>query len=285
MMNSDEPSRSMTHRDLDEARRDPRLAVGREAMVRDWWAAMKAAERTRRIFEWGALAIVRAPDPYCDDPPASRAFQERQALAQADLDSELAEISAMTLVAMVSALDALVQELTPSVREAITDIRGRQIVDRFREDRPDLVASVGETEVDAVAHALADQLARTLPKLQIKPRGSGASRWEDVLTQVGLGASAGQAVPEDLDHALGEVIQLRHVIAHRATRIDSSALKQAPTLPYEVDQLVRISRDDYRRYSAALWTYGEEILRRLMRDLGPPPMPLERWRDNASINV
>lgn len=81
------------------------------------------------------------------------------------------------------------------------------------------------------------------------------------------------------------MIQLRHVIAHRASRIDSSALEQAPTLPYEVDQLVRISRDDYRLYSAALWTYGEAILRRLMRDLGPPPMPLERWRDNASLNV
>ena len=117
------------------------------------------------------------------------------ALAQADLDSELAEISAMTLGAMVNALDALVEELTPSVRQAVTDIRARRIVDRSREDRPDLAASVAEAEVDAVAQALADHLARTLPKLQIKQRGSGASRWEEVLTQVGLGASAGQPSP------------------------------------------------------------------------------------------
>ena len=167
----------------------------------------------------------------------------------------------MTLGAMVSALDALVEELTPSVRQAVTDIRARRIVDRSREDRPDLAASVAEAEVDAVAQALADHLARTLPKLQIKQRGSGASRWEEVLTQVGLGASAGQAVPNDLDHALGEVIQLRHVIAHRASRIDSSALRQAPSLPYEVDQLVRISRNDYRRLGCVV-----ELRRR-----GPTP--------------
>jgi hypothetical protein len=254
-------------------------------MVRDWWAAMKAAERTRRVFEWGTRAIVSAPDPYDSDPQVSRAFQERQAVAQADLDSELAEISAMTLVAMVSALDALVEELTPSVREAITNIRAQQAVERFRADRPDLVASVGDADVQAIVRALADQLAGGLPKLRAKPKGTGASRWEEVLEQVGLGPSAGQTVPQDLDQALGEVIQLRHVIAHRASRVDGAALKQAPTLPYEVDQLVRISGEDYRRYSAALWTYGEEVLRRLMKDLGPPPMPLSRWRANASLNM
>jgi hypothetical protein len=100
-MNTEEPNRRTAKRDLDEARRDPRLAVGREAMVRDWWAAMKAAERTRRLFEWGAQHSRSSArlDPYGDDAQASSAFQERQALAQAELDSELAEISAMTLVA------------------------------------------------------------------------------------------------------------------------------------------------------------------------------------------
>lgn len=275
----------MADRDLEEAQRDPRLAVGREAMVRDWWAAMKAAERTRRVFEWGVHAVVDARDPHGPDSQASSAFRARQAIAQADIDNELAEISAMTLVAMVSALDALVEELTPSFRDALTNIRARQIVERFKQERPDLIASVGEPDVETVVHALADQLAGTLPKLRPKPKGSGAGRWEEVLEQVGLGSVAGQEIPEDLDQALGEVIQLRHVIAHRASRIDEGALRQAPTLPYEVDQLVRISRGEYRRYSAALWTYGEEVLRRLLKDLGPPPMPLSSWRDNASLNV
>jgi len=186
---------------------------------------------------------------------------------------------------MVSALDALVEGLTPSVREAITNLRAQQIVERFRQDRPDLADAVREADVQTIVRALADQLADTLPKLRAKPKGSGASRWEEVLEQVGLGPSAGQPIPQDLDQTLGEVIQLRHVIAHRASRVDSAALKHAPTLSYELDQLVRISRDDYRRYSAALWTYGEEVLRRLMKDLGPPPMALSQWQQNASINV
>ena len=126
----------------------------------------------------------------------------------------------MTLVAMVSALDALVEELTPSVREAITNIRAQQIVERFRQDRPDLVASVGEADVQMIVRALADQVAVSLPKLRAKPKGSGASRWEEVLEQVGLGPSAGQTMPQDLDQTLGEVIQLRHVIAHRASRVE-----------------------------------------------------------------
>lgn len=275
----------MVHTDLEDARRDPRLTPGREAMVRDWWAAMKAAERTRRVFEWGAQAIVTAPDPYESNSQESTALKERQAIAQAELDNALAEVSAMTLVAMVSALDALVEELTPSVREAITNIRAQQLVERLRQDRPDLVAAAGDADIQTIVRALADQLAGTLPKLRAKPKGGGASRWEEVLEQVGLGSSAGQSIPHDLDEALGEVIQLRHVIAHRASRVDSAALTHAPTLRYELDELVRISRDDYRRYSAALWTYGEEVLRRLMKDLGPPPMPLSQWRQNASINV
>lgn len=36
-------------------------------------------------------------------------------------------------------------------------------------------------------------------------------------------------------------------------------MRDAPTLPYRRGQLVRVSRDDYRRYSSAIRCYASEI--------------------------
>jgi hypothetical protein len=63
------------------------------------------------------------------------------------------------------------------------------------------------------------------------------------------------------------------------------ALKWAPTLPYKPDDLVRISRDDYRRYSAALRTYGDKVTRRLLGPSMVPDMSLEHWRHNYIVNA
>ncbi len=83
---------------------------------------------------------------------------------------------------------------------------------------------------------------------------------------------------------LAEVVALRHVLAHRAGRVDERALKQAPALRYADGELVRVTRAEYRLYSAALWTYGEEVIRRLMGDLVPAP-PLADWRQNYTLNA
>jgi hypothetical protein len=53
------------------------------------------------------------------------------------------------------------------------------------------------------------------------------------------------------------------------------------SLPYADGDLVRIGRADYRRYSAALWTYGEEILHRM----GLGPSALAHWAINYTINA
>jgi hypothetical protein len=81
--------------------------------------------------------------------------------------------------------------------------------------------------------------------------------------------------------ALTEMIQLRHVIVHRAARVDAKAREKAPSLPYADGDLVRIDRAGYKRYSAALWTDGEEILHRM----GFGPSALEHWAMNYSINA
>lgn len=69
--------------------------------------------------------------------------------------------------------------------------------------------------------------------------------------------------------ALREITALRNVIVHRAGRVDDRALREAPTLAtvrrMSLGDFVRIGRVDYRMYSAALRSYGDEVLRRLFR--------------------
>jgi hypothetical protein len=49
-----------------------------------------------------------------------------------------------------------------------------------------------------------------------------------VLANARLQASLDRPIPEDLDLALNEMVELRHVLTHRAGRVDDRALAQAP---------------------------------------------------------
>lgn len=96
-------------------------------------------------------------------------------------------------------------------------------------------------------------------------RGSGARRYEALPAQKGFGAPADRPVSPDLDRALAELGALRDALVHRAGRVDARALQQAPALPYEDDDLVRVSDDDYRTCSATIRCYAMEISFRSIR--------------------
>jgi hypothetical protein len=76
---------------------------------------------------------------------------------------------------------------------------------------------------------------------------------------------------------------------HRAGRVDARALEQAPTLRYDDGDLVRISRADYRTYSAAIRCYAQDVLLRPMRswpELKKEDLPnLAQWRAWCAINA
>jgi hypothetical protein len=81
------------------------------------------------------------------------------------------------------------------------------------------------------------------------------------------------------------LVSLRHVLVHRAGRIDDKALAAARTLTYAVGDLIRIDKDDYRRYTAAIRTFGDEVVYRLMRGVGYEPPDLSGWRRNFLIGT
>ena len=290
---------TLADRQLADARRDPRLAHGREAVVADWWAAMGAAERVRTLADWGLNELIDSEaheERRCDergetDPADPRrqaaiaAARQRAELACAERDNQLVEHNAMTLISMVGALDALVEELAPRARELIVEHQTEVLLDRARDEQPEAVALVDPSALDAIRLATKQVLGEQLGSFKSAPKGTGAKRWEDVLTHVGLQAPPDRQIPSDLDQALNEVVELRHVLAHRAGRVDSRALTMAPSLTYADGDLVRISHEDYLVYSAALWTYGQEVVRRLLGSLAPVTPPLGNWRLNYTLNA
>src|SRR4051794_7584633 len=82
------------HPEIGRARRDPRLAHGREAVIADWRSAMESAERVRRLADWGLhelleseelerLRLQRMGRDAESEVEALRAARERAALAAA----------------------------------------------------------------------------------------------------------------------------------------------------------------------------------------------------------
>jgi hypothetical protein len=280
---------------LARARRDPRLSHGRDVVVADWWAAMEAAERVRRLADWGLqelldsetherqrLDSLDAVDPSMRER-SMRAARQRAELARAERDNQMIELNAMTLVAMVSAIDALAESLVPRARELLIEYRARSIMEQAAQRAPDAVERLAPEVLDEIRETLMRLRRERAPELNAVPRGAGAKRWEEVLRQARLDAPSDRPIPSDLDEALAEVVALRHVLVHRAGRVDSRALKRASSLPHGDGELVRISRNDYRRYSAALWTYGEEVIRRLGFHSADGPS-LADWASNYTIN-
>jgi hypothetical protein len=212
------------------------------------------------------------------------AARQRAELARAEQDNQLAEHNAMTLISMVGALDALVEELVPRVRKMLVEHQAKSLVDRVRKQDPDAAAQVGDEKLEAISRVVQQLLDEQLGDFDGFPKGAGAKRWEDVLRHAGLQAPPERPIPADLDQALTEVVALRHVLAHRAGRVDARALKQAPPLRYADGDLVRITHADYLLYSAALWTYGQEVIRRLSGNVVPAP-PLSNWRQNYTLNA
>ncbi len=241
-------------RELDKARKDPRLERERAA-VADFWDAMDEAERVRKLAIRGAEAI-RESDPIW-------AMAE---LAAGDIENDFPGLNAQGLIAMNSALDSMVDEFAPAMREILIKALVDQAFKKAAEQVPDAAADLDDEKRGVLREAFLKTVADLQPKLD-RLLGSGAERYEKRLRGVGLGTAEDRPTPEDLDEALTELGAIRDVLIHRASRIDAKALEQAPSLAeqYRDCQLVRLTREDYRRYTAAIRCYGQDVAMRPMR--------------------
>jgi hypothetical protein len=259
-------------RELGKARNDLRLERDRAA-VADFWDAMDEAERVRTLAIRGAAAI-RESDPIW-------AMAE---LAAGDIDNDFPGLNAQALVAMNSGLDSMVEEFAPAMREILVKVFVDQAFKRAEEQVPDIAAELDDEKRGVLREVMLKTVADLQPRLN-RLLGSGAERYEKRLRGVALGTADDRPIPADLDEALTEVGAIRDVLIHRASRIDMKALKQAPRLAgrYHEGQLVRLTREDHRRYTAAIRCYGQDVAMRPMRswpDFIDDDLPdLTTWRN------
>ena len=174
---------SLTDRQLADARRDPRLDQGKEAVIADWWAAMGAAERVRTLADWGLQELLDSEahekQRFDEVGHIDRAGRNRQAsidaarqraeLARAERDNQLAEHNAMTLISMVGALDAMIENLVPRARQMVIRQQAISLVDRVREQEPEAVAQIGDANLDAIRRMVERTLNERLGDVDSSP--------------------------------------------------------------------------------------------------------------------
>lgn len=204
-------------------------------------------------------------------------YWQRAELARAEIESGHPSLNAQALIGLNSALDAMVEQFTPAMR----DLPFLGMLKRAEEQEPEAAGQLTD-EVRENLMTVLKELFEAPEKLK-KLTGSGVDRYEVRLSQVGLGAPDDRPIPADLNQALTEVGAIRDVLIHRAARLDEKAKEQAPTLAYEVGDLIRLSDEDHRIYSAAIRCYGWEVVYRSYRhwpevsDVEDAP-DLENWR-------
>lgn len=289
---------------LEAARRDPRLdrRNGR-AMMADFRDAMEEAERVRTLSLLGLHELTEAlnreearlgvqRDSSTLTGEQARSLQkawERAEWAGAELANESPHSNAQALISMNSALDAMVEELVKHWRTVHVDHTTATILAKGMQAVPEAAAQAQPEVLEAVQEVVRSEAERMVPKA-LRPKGTGVVRYEKPLGRIGLAAPEDRPVPPDLDQALAELNAVRDVLVHRAGRVDAKALELAPSLRYEEGQFVRLSRADFRIYSAAIRCYASEIGFRGIRAWpevtderdGPD---LANWRDYVMINA
>lgn len=295
--------RSLAELQLEWARKDPRLELNRAPMPDFFWA-LEEIERTRMTYMGGVLAMTHnverearrlgiEPTEAAQGPGGSlRHAWEQQEIAHIEQAKDYPFQNAWSLVSMYGALDALVEDVVPHARSFVAIRRIMQMEEREPELAAKAKESLGDERWDEVMQTLVPVLVDEIfpeppPRLGAgrKP-AQGAERFERVLRAGMLGARPDRPVPDDLSDALAEMGAMRHVLVHRAGRIDDRALRQAPTLaePYAGGELIRMTSADYRKYSAAIRCYGMEVERRM---IGPGDLDfaLVDWRDQRVLNA
>lgn len=253
---------------IEAARRDRRLGRGHGAMIDDFGLAVEEVERTRMMNIIGLQEIRESYKHAKADFDAHggsrqredevQTFWQRAELAQVEADRDHPAINAQALVALNSALDALVEHLVAAVRDLPFQMRMRQAEEQVPEAAEHLTPEIRQQLISKMQDLLNFAELESL-------RGKGASRYERRLSGVGLGASKDRPIPQDLDQALTEFGVIRDCLVHRGGRIDARALALAPSLSsrYGDGNLIRLNGEDYRTYSAALRCYAAEVIHRL----------------------
>jgi hypothetical protein len=280
--------RGYAREQLEAARRDPRLERGHGAMIGDFGLAVEEVERTRMLNVIGLEEIRRAYEREKADFDANggndqrehevQVFWQRAEMARVERENDYPAINAQALIALNSALDSLVEYLAPAVRDLPFEMRMKEAEEQLPAESKHLTPEMRETLIRKTQELFDVEEPKSL-------KGKGIARYERRLKAASLGAPKDRPIPKDLDRAIKEFGVIRDCLIHRASRIDARALELGPSLSkrYKDGDLVRLTGEDYRTYSAAMRCYAAEVIHRLYSkwpDLADPDdePDLGNWR-------
>lgn len=284
---------------LEAARNDPRLSRSEPVLGDDFRHSLEEAQRTRQLGYLGLDELAASYDREKlkvsgskDDAKLLRRRQaklqghwERSAMAKAELENDAPHLNASALVSVLSALDALVEGTPSTLVKIVAGIS----LDKFMEGMPDEAKAQFSDMPDEMQQGIKKVIEKRFREVHAmsteRMGGSGVERYEALLREVGLGHPEGSSsIPASLDEAMREAHSIRNVLVHRGGRIDERALRTAPSLKLEVGHFIRLGRDEYRRFYAAVYTYGHLVIGRFF---GPyaPEINLDDWESNYEVGT
>lgn len=91
------------------------------------------------------------------------------------------------------------------------------------------------------------------------PLKHGVTRFEVLLNVFGLGGN----VKEEIRKNLYEIYQVRNVIVHRRSTVDTRFIKACPWLKYSIGDQLTVSHESFQRYKQAVMSYAALIMIRV----------------------
>jgi len=91
------------------------------------------------------------------------------------------------------------------------------------------------------------------------PLKHGVTRFEVLLNVFGLGGN----VKKEIRKNLYEIYQVRNVIVHRRSTVDTRFIKACPWLKYSIGDQLTISHESFQRYNQAVMSYAALIMIRV----------------------
>ena len=105
---------------------------------------------------------------------------------------------------------------------------------------------------DGLAIYVVEELERSTQN-QIK---WGVGRFDEMISALGLAPK----IEEETRRTIFELSQIRNVIAHNRSVVDSRLVNSCPWLNVQVGQKLVLNMQDHHRYSVAVCTYAADIL-------------------------
>jgi hypothetical protein len=173
-----------------------------------------------------------------------------------DPDRDDAMRAGMYLTAILSALEACIEDITKAAIEADRTITEGREYERLRLSATGLF-STDEEKIQALYQAIEESVGLK----------SGANRYEDILKFVQLDG----AVPGIVRDYLYNAQLIRNVWAHSAGTADAKFVKQAPHLRWAQGDLVKLTLEETRDYLSAVLLYGMIVTNRCREKCGLAP--------------